>query len=182
MAPLSTTVRQLDEHGRSHNRSPKPIAVANRRLGDVARGDYLVGKSPYILALVIADVRVELDAQDRGKHHRSKVFGIVARLLIGLAEAVMLRQVAVLITVSGNSESHRGGDQAMWLIGRIGTRNCKYDLARSQILQTFLRAYQLTVRRKNGTYAHQIEFGYSRIAQRQFIRSEFFSMLSHTLG
>src|SRR5258708_40029510 len=87
-------VRDIDEHGRRDHRRPQTVAIANRRLGHVARRHDLVRHAPYVLALVVAEIWIEIDAENRREHHRRQILGVVARLLIRLTGAVMLRQVS----------------------------------------------------------------------------------------
>src|SRR5712692_2409968 len=86
-------VGEIDENGGGDDRRPKAVAVANRGLRDVARRDDFIGDPPDVLALVVTGVGVEIDAQDRREHHRREIFGVIAGLLLRLAETVMLRQV-----------------------------------------------------------------------------------------
>src|SRR6266851_1369980 len=92
-------VGEIDEDGGGDDRRPKAVAVANRGLRDVARRNDFIGDPPDVLALVVTGVGVEIDAQDRGEHHRGQVLGVIAGLLLRLAETVMLRQVAVMARV-----------------------------------------------------------------------------------
>src|SRR5712692_8197909 len=89
-------VGKIHEDGGGDDRRPEAVAVANRGLRDVARRDDFIGDPPDVLALVVTGVGVEIDAKDRREHHRSQVLGVIAGLLLRLAEAVMLGEVAVM--------------------------------------------------------------------------------------
>src|SRR5438876_1090840 len=72
---VATRGDSLGEHGgRDHGR-PQPLPVPDGGLGDVARDDDLVAHPPDVLALVVAGVGVEVDAQDGGQHGGGQVLG-----------------------------------------------------------------------------------------------------------
>src|SRR5262249_7651475 len=66
-----------------------------------------------------ARVGVEIDAEHGGEHRRRQVLGVVAGVLVGLPEAVVLREVAVLRAVLGDRHADRGGHQTMRLVGGV---------------------------------------------------------------
>src|SRR6202023_4176940 len=105
--PKLLAVGEVHEDGGGYNRRPETVAVANRGLRDVARGDDFVGDPPDVFALVVTGVGIEIDAQDRREDHRGQILGIVAGLLLSLAEAVMLGEVAVMDGVGRYRDAHR---------------------------------------------------------------------------
>src|ERR1700683_1875810 len=100
--PGCVTRRQIAKYRGRNDGGPNALAIADRRLRDVARLHDLVGQLPDILALVVTDVGIEIDSERGGEHRRGKILGVVAGLLIGLAETLVLRQIAVLILVGRN--------------------------------------------------------------------------------
>src|SRR2546426_113946 len=65
---VETGSDSLGEHGGRDDRRPQPLPVPDGGLGDVARDDDLVAHPPDVLALVVAGVGVEVDAQDGRQH------------------------------------------------------------------------------------------------------------------
>src|SRR5207245_4246673 len=109
----------LGEHGgRDHGR-PQPLPVPDGGLGDVARDDDLVAHPPDVLALVVAGVGVEVDAQDGGQHGGGQILGVVAGLVVGLAVAVVLGEVAILVAVLRDGDPDRGGHETVRLVGGV---------------------------------------------------------------
>src|SRR5512136_1218547 len=107
-----------EEAGRDDGR-PEAVLVALGRLHDAARLDDAAAHAVDLLALVVVLVGVELDAEQGREHRRREVLAVVARLLRGLAEGVVLGEVPELPRVAGAREADRGRDETVGL-ARLG--------------------------------------------------------------
>src|SRR5260370_37943387 len=130
------SLRQVHEDRGGDHRGPQPVAVADRRLRYVAGGDDFVRHAPDVLALVVTDVGVEVDAQNRRQHGGGQVLRVIPGLLVGFAEAMMLGEVAVMSGIGRDRATHRSGDQAMRLVGRGLVHDPAYDLPGRQTLES----------------------------------------------
>src|SRR5438034_371795 len=172
----------LGEHGgRDHGR-PQPLPVPDGGLGDVARDDGLVAHRPDVLALVVAGVGVEVDAQDGGQHGGGQVLGVVAGLVVGLAVAVVLGEVAVLVAVLRDGDPDRGGHQTVRLVGGVLAHHDVEDLSGLEELLPLLQRDQLAVGRENRRHAHQVVLRDAGRAQRHLEARELLAVLADTLG
>src|SRR5437870_3794749 len=172
----------LGEHGgRDHGR-PQPLPVPDGGLGDVARDDDLVAHPPDVLALVVAGVGVEVDAQDGGQHGGGQVLGVVAGLVVGLAVAVVLGEVAVLVAVLRDGDPDRGGHQTVRLVGGVLAHHDVEDLSGLEQLLPLLQRDQLAVGRKDRRHAHQVVLRDAGRAQRHLEARELLAVLADTLG
>src|SRR5206468_3221172 len=77
-------------------------------------------------------------------------FGVVARLLLGLAEAVVLGKIAVGGAIRGDSNADGADYEPMGLTSGVLRNNCEHNLAGMQILQPLFAGNQLAVWRKDG--------------------------------
>ena len=68
----------------------------------------LLGHFEKLFALVPGGVRIELDAQGGRQHAGGQIFGIVAGFFFGLAERMMLGQIAVLFLIGRDGHADRG--------------------------------------------------------------------------
>src|SRR5207249_9134481 len=84
-----------DQDGRSDDGGPE-TADSLGRLGAVEGAHDLAGDLPLLLALVPRRARLVIEAERGGQHGGREVFGVLARLLLGLAVAVVLGEVPVL--------------------------------------------------------------------------------------
>ena len=94
----------------------------------------------------------------------------------------MFAQISVGIAVRWNGYADRRGEQAVRFARRILGDDGEDDLARMEILHTFLAGEQLAIRGKNRGDTHQILGGDARITQCQFERSQPLAVFPHSLG
>src|SRR5712675_1585576 len=93
--------------------------LADSGLRDVGGAHDLTPDLPLFLALVPRAVGVEVDAQRRGQHAGGQVLGVIAGLLLVLAVAVVLGEIAVLLGVARNGDADRAGRHAEGLVGGL---------------------------------------------------------------
>src|SRR5256885_4295638 len=100
-----------DEHGGCNDCRPQTLLVADGSLRDVLRTDDLIRQLVYLFLFVPALVRIEFQSERRREHFGGKFLGIVAGDVFALAEAVMLRQIAVEIPIAWDGNADRGGNE-----------------------------------------------------------------------
>src|SRR3984893_18413185 len=118
------------DSGRNH-RGPKAALVAYRGLGDIGGADDLVRDTIDLFLLVPGTVGVEFDVESGGQHLGSEFFGIVTGRGLGLSERVVLAEVAVCITIGGDSHTNAGRQQAVRFVGRVFGHDGKNHFARA---------------------------------------------------
>jgi hypothetical protein len=86
--------------GGSHNGRPDP-ALADARLCDVARLDYLVAQLPLVETLVVTSSTSNAYAGDRRQHLGRNVLGILSDRFVVVAETVVLREITEAVRSLG---------------------------------------------------------------------------------
>src|SRR4051812_32487841 len=94
----------------------------------------------------------------------------------------MLGDVAVVIAVIRNRQTNRRKHPAAGLVRRRLRDHRKNNLSRFQHLDALFPLDNLTVRRENARYTHQIVVRDFRFAQRHLEARQFLAVNSYTLG
>ena len=128
---------------------PGSALCADCGLRDVGSLNNLVGDAVYLLLLIPTLVGVKVDVEGGGEHLGGELFGVVAGLVFGLAEAVVLGEVAVGAFVSGYSDADAADDEAVGLAGGVFCDDGEDDLAGVEAFEPLLARDELAARRKD---------------------------------
>src|SRR5271165_3176729 len=126
-----STVKSLEDQNRCRDhRCPPAALVADGALRDVGRAHDLVRKPIDLFLFVPGPVGIELDVQSRRQHLGGKLLSVVTSHVVGLTKGMMLAQIPIRATVGRDSQSNRGGRQAVWLARGILSHHGERDLSR----------------------------------------------------
>src|SRR5450759_2518354 len=114
--------RSEDEDGDGDERG-EPVRLNDAGLGDVPGAHDLSADLEDLLFFVPALIDIKVDAERGGEHGRGKVFRIVPRLSLGLAEGVMLADVAIGALVGRDGAADGCRQQASRLIAATAAQN-----------------------------------------------------------
>jgi hypothetical protein len=107
-----------------------------------------------------------------------EILGVVARLVVCLAVAVVLGEIAVLVAVLRNRDTDRGGDEPVRLVGGVLAHDDVEDLARLEELLALLRRDELAVRWEDRRDADEVELRDARAAERHLEARELLAVSS----
>src|SRR5437879_539347 len=123
-----------DKDAERNDRRPDALGVAFGALHDVARLEHFLRHLEGLLALVPGLLGIEVDAERRREHRGREVFGVLAGLLRGLAVAVVLGEVAVLLRIRRTRETDRRRDEAVRFVRVLPGHDAVNDLAGHDVL------------------------------------------------
>src|SRR5262249_53377727 len=141
-----------DEHGGGDDRRPQALLVAYGGLGDVLGADDLVREPVDLFFFVPALVGIEFEAPRGREPFGGELLGVVAGDVLALAEAVMLRQIAVQLFVAGDGHADGRRDQPVRLArGSLG-HDDESDLPGLEALHALRARQDAAFGRKNAGY------------------------------
>ena len=156
------------EHGSCNGAGPVAIGSAFGRRRHRKTVDDEIAHFIDAFTLIPGRARIELDAERGGQHGRREILDIVPDLRLGHAEAMMLRDVAIMSWILRPSQTNSGGDPAARLVGFGARHDTERDFAGAQSGNPGRGRDEFTSRRQNRGDGDEVLLLDIRVAQRIF--------------
>lgn len=157
-----------EEHRDGDGGGPLAVLVPFGGLRHVEGLQDLPAHLEVFLPFIPRHVRVELHAERGGEHRRRQVFGVVPRLLLRLAERMVLGEITVLRIVRGHGHADGGGDEAVRFVRRVPCHHAERHLSRLQQFESLGRRDALAAGGIDAGHGDQIALFDAGVAEGEF--------------